>query len=110
MARKAYVSCSVSGKGKDRRLVFNLCANGETHYLFNQTFHDSVYDYYRNGVSVEQAIDYSRAVDNAAMQRVMDKLPSHLRYLESEYGVVALQKAKGKAYRQANKKFKEAYV
>ena len=108
--RKAFIKCIVTGQKYDKRLKFYLHANGETHYMFDQTFHNTVYDYYRDGVSVDQAINYSFAKGNAALQRAMDRIPAQLQYLENEYNVVALQKSKTKAFRHSNKYSKEVFV
>ena len=88
------VYCLTTDKGTQ---TFYLDADGETHYLFSQDYRHGVKDYYGRGVSIDAAIDYSRARNDTAIIRTMRKLPSYIRYIEKEYGITVLRRTARRA-------------
>ena len=85
---KTNVYCLNTDKGVHS---FYLEANGETHYLFSQTFRHGVKEYFGQGVHIDAAMDFSRAKNNTAVINTMRKLPSYIKYIEKEYGIVVLR-------------------
>lgn len=85
---KDRIYCVPSAKGVH---AFYLQTEGEDYYLFSQNFRKGVHDYYKNGVSVDRALDFSFGGHDSAIARTMEKLPSYIRYVEKEYGVRVLK-------------------
>ena len=85
----AYIYCKTTSKGKQ---TFYLFAEGNAHYLFTQNFRRGVKEYFEHGVSLSEALDFSRAKRNASIIHTMEKLPSSIRYIEREYGLKVLKK------------------
>ena len=71
---------------------FYLKANGKTHFLFSQSFRRGVKSFYNRGVSLNEAMDPSRAKGNRAILNTMEKLPAYIRYIEREYDLQVLRK------------------
>ena len=80
----AVISCIPTAKGTHS---FFVEACGETHFLFSQNYRSGVDDYFRDGVCLDAALDFSRAKGDTAIERTMEKLPSRIRYIEREYGI-----------------------
>ena len=80
----------------DKKLHFFLQANNEIHFLFAQSFSEELYDAFKNGVTLDKALDFATAKRNKSISRVIDKLPSHLRYIEQEYGIEIFRKSSKK--------------
>ena len=76
----------------NRRLNFYVEAGRESHYLFSQSFTKDVYEFYKNGVSLDKPFKHSLANRNKSILKVFDKLPSYIRYIEQEYGLTILHK------------------
>ena len=76
----------------NRRLNFYVEAGREIHYLFSQSFTKDVYEFYKNGVSLDKPFNHSLANRNKSILKVFDKLPSYIRYIEQEYGLTILHK------------------
>ncbi len=68
------------------------------YYLFKQAYRKGVARYYRNGLIIDDAIDYSKAKGNTAVINTMSKLLSHIRYVEKEFGITVL----GRTQKNAN--------
>ncbi len=79
------------------RLCFYLETKNENHYLFSQSFNQELYNLFKCGVSLDKALDYSQANRNKSILKAIDKLPSHIRYIEQEYGLTILRKTKKRA-------------
>lgn len=87
MANTIY--CETTAKGVQS---FFINANGETHFLFSQNFRRGVKDYFERGVRIDEAINFKRANGNSAIIHTMEKLPTYIRYVESEYGMEVLKR------------------
>ena len=94
---KATVFCRPTDKGVH---TFYLNANGTEYYLFHQNYRKGVSEYYRNGVSINEAINFGRSKKDDALMRTMQKLPMYLKYAEKEYGIQVLNQTikKNKKY------------
>lgn len=86
---EASVYCTVKNKGIHN---FYIEAGGETHFLFSQDYRRGVNEYFRDGVRLDDALDFSRAKGDHAVLRTMEKLPSYIKYIEREYDLEILRK------------------
>ena len=86
---KATIYCKNVQEGK---LSFYVDVQGEHHYLFSRNFTTGVMKYFESPKTVEEAMDFSSAKRNRAIQRTMDKLPTYLKFVEREYGVEVFRK------------------
>ena len=51
-----------------------------------------VNEYFRDGVRLDDALNFSRAKGDNAIKRTMEKLPSYIKYIEREYDLEILRK------------------
>lgn len=84
---KTTIFCKVTGKGVH---TFYLSANGSEYYLFSQNYRRGVNAYYRNGVSLDAAMDFGKSHHDTALEKTMQKLPTYVKYIEKEYGIAVL--------------------
>ena len=99
---QAKVYCKTVAKG---RQAFYVNANGKEYFLFEQDFRASNKEFFKKGYYLTDKVDYTR-VRSEATRRTLEKLPSYIRYIESEYGVSIYEKTKRKEKRE---KIKVAY-
>jgi hypothetical protein len=85
----AFISCTPTAKGVHG---FYIEASGETHFLFSQDYRRGVNKYFRDGVRLDDALNFSRAKGDCAIERTMEKLPSYIKYIEREYDLEILRK------------------
>ena len=85
----AFVSCKPTAKGIHS---FYIEASGETHFLFSQDYRRGVNKYFRDGVRLDDALNFSLAKGDNAIERTMEKLPKHIEYIEREYDLEILRK------------------
>lgn len=94
---KNIIYCKPTAKGILSFYLKNKNKNDNDYFLFNQNYRKGVYHFYKNGVSVDDASDFSKVkTHNAAVYKTMEKLPIFLRYAEKEYGFVILDQTKRK--------------
>ena len=77
--------------------TFFLVVNGKEYYLFSQNYRKGVHAYYSKGVSLTQAVNYSKTHNDSALIRTMSKLPMYIKYVEKEYGIEVLERTKKKS-------------
>lgn len=65
---------------------FYVNCEGEEYYLFTQKYKTGVEKFFGQGVPLSRALNKERGSRNEAVLKTMLKLPSHLRYIEKEYG------------------------
>ena len=97
---KAIIYCKPTAKGVHS---FYISIGKDRYYLFSQPYRKGVDDYFRRGVVIDHAIKYSKAHNDAAIRRTMQKLPGHIKYIEKEYDIQVLEKTKKKAWRKRRK-------
>ena len=90
---KTQIYCRTTDKGVH---TFYLRHDGLDYYLFRQDYRRGVNDFFRKGIRLDQAYDYAKAKHDSAIIRTLSKLPSHIRYIENEYGIVVLRKTQRK--------------
>ncbi len=83
---------------------FYLVSDGREFLLFCQNYRKGVQNYFGKGVTIEQALAYAKSNGDTAVIKSMDKIPSYLRYLEKEYGIVVLKKTRNNKCFERNKK------
>ena len=74
-------------------LYFFVVSEGERYYLFGQSFRPSLWNRYRFGVQLDDALDWDKCRHNPAGRKVCEKLFKALPYIEKEYGVVLLRRS-----------------
>lgn len=73
------VYCRKNGQGS---LDFYARSAAGECYLFTQKFYTSVYNMYRNPLTIKQATSFRKADENTILRKVVEKLPVYLRYAE----------------------------
>ncbi len=89
---RTIIYCKPTEKGIHSFYLNN--GQNEVFYLFSQAYRKSVEEYYGKGVSIDDAIRYSKAHKDSSITRTMTKIPIYIRYVENEYGVAILNKTK----------------
>lgn len=96
---KATIFCETSAKGIH---TFFLSIDGQRYYLFNQDYRKGVQEYFGRGVSINEAMNYSRSHNDSAVVRTMSKIPMYVKYIEKEYTIEVFEQTKkrnSKSYR-----------
>jgi hypothetical protein len=83
------IYCTPTAKGVHS---FYIEASGETHFVFSQAYRPGVNEYFRDGVRLDDALNFSRAKGDNAIKRTMEKLPSYIKYIEREYDLEILHR------------------
>lgn len=91
-----YVKVKVSAQFKNGNDNLYLQVNGQEYYLFSQKHKESVAYYYSKGVTLDKAMDFTRARRDVAIGRTMEKLPRYIKSLEVEYNLQVLNKTRRK--------------
>ena len=85
---------------------FYMKVDGKRYYLFSQDYRKGVQDYFGHaGVSIDDAINHSKGHNDKALMRTMDKVLTQVKYIESEFNVIALRRTAIK--KSKNYKYKE---
>lgn len=92
-AVKTMIYCEPTEQGVHS---FFLVTEGQEYYLFSQNYRKGVHAYYSKGVSLVEAINYSKTHNDNALIRTMSKLPMYIKYIEKEYGIEVLERTKRK--------------
>ena len=76
---KSTVYCTPTDKGIH---TFYLVTEGYEYYLFRQNYRKGVNEFFRDGVDLDRALDFTRARHDEAVIRTMSKLPMYIKYIE----------------------------
>ena len=87
------IYCKPTAKGIHS---FYLMVGTEEFFLFSQAYRKGVEEYYGRGVRIEESVKYSKAHNDSAIIRTMDKIPMYVRYVEKEYDIEVFEKTKRK--------------
>ncbi len=90
---KPTIQCRVSDKGEHS---FYLETNEEKYFLFCQKYRKGVGEYFRGGVVLNNALNFSKSNYDEAIIRTMQKIPMYIKYIEKEYDIVVLEKTRKK--------------
>jgi hypothetical protein len=85
---KTHIYCKPTNTGMHS---FYLVTDGREYYLFAQDYRRGVQQHFGNGILIDDAYDYSKAKRDSAVIRTLSKLPSYIRYVENEYGIIVLK-------------------
>ena len=77
---------------KERRVEF---------YLFSQKWHRGVEEYFKDGVSLDEAIRHGKTRKDRMIHKVKTKLPMYIRHIEKESGMTFLEQSKRRLARAA---------
>jgi hypothetical protein len=98
---KTKVYCKTQEKGVH---TFYLNQGGEVYYLFSQDYRKGVSKYYGCPISLDEAIDCSRAKRDSAILRTMEKITASVRYLEKQYNIAIYKKSAKKLRTPADRR------
>ena len=90
---KTTIYCKPTNKGVH---TFYLIVGNEEFFLFSQAYRKGVEEYYGKGVSIDKSMKYSRAHNDVAITRTMDKIPMYVKYIEKEYNIEVFERTKRK--------------
>lgn len=79
------VNCRINPTS--RTLDFYAGCSGESRYIFTRKYRRSLFEYFKNGVSVYKLFDLSRAHDNEIVINTILQMREALKYLEKETGI-----------------------
>lgn len=99
---KNTIYCRTTAKGIHS---FYLKSNGSEYFLFNQDYRKGVNEYYKFGVDIDRAADFSKSKFDSAVMHTMSKIYMYVRYIEKEYDIQVLRQTIKK-----NKKFNKARI
>lgn len=92
--KNTYIVCRDSNiKGI---INFYLYVSNEEVFLFNQKYRHSVYNFFKNGVILNTALDFKKAHNDKGIINVIRKLPSNISYIEKNYGYIIMERTKRK--------------
>ena len=99
------IYCRITTRSK---LSFYIVTpENKEYYLFTQNFRTVTYDYFRYGVTIDQALDFSNTRKHPALQKTFEKLPPCIRYLEKEYNFTVLRQTAKKTRKKRKEHFEE---
>ena len=73
-------------------LDFYLSKGNDSIYLFSQKFRHSIYDHYRRGLFLDDALSYKKAHKDRAIMNVIKRLHTNISYIEKTYGIIVMNK------------------
>ena len=88
---KPSIYCKPTAKGIHS---FYLTTEDGNFFLFSQSYRKGVQAYFRKGVSLAAARDFSKSNHDSSIMRTMSKLPMYIKYIEKEYGITVLEQTK----------------
>lgn len=88
---KARIFCEITSNGIH---TFYLSIDGLKYCLFNQDYRKGVQEYFGRGVSINEAMKYSRSHNDSAVVRTMSKIPMYVKYIEKEYEIEVFEQTK----------------
>ncbi len=86
-------------------LAFYVSVNGKEYFLFNQEYKRSIKEHFKSGLDIHAVGNYS-SVRSQSVQKILDKLPAYIHYIEKEYDVAIFEKTKKKAEKKNAKAYK----
>ena len=97
---KAAIYCKPTAKGVHS---FYLVKGNDEIFLFSQPYRKGVADYFGQGIILSDAFRHSKAHEDAAVLRTMNKIPMYVKYIEKEYGIEVLEQTKKKGIRRGRR-------
>ncbi len=66
----------------NQNLDFYLRSNNGEFYLFSQDYSKGVYEYFKNGRSVNEIRKFNKWKKNPRLNKTIDRLPQQIQYVE----------------------------
>ena len=91
-----------------KKIDFNTQAlyvdvKGVEHFLLQRSYKNECREFFKQGYYLTDNINYSK-LHNSAFKKMLDKIPSYIKYLENILGVPLYEKTKQKNNRITRKK------
>ena len=83
---------------------FYIGIEEKKYFLFEQNYRKGVNEFFRDGVDLNRALDFSKAKFDCAVIKTMRKLPIYIKYIEKYYDVEILKSTVKKNCYKRNKK------
>lgn len=74
--------------GQKGMINFFMLNSGRSYYLFSQKFRHSIWEFFRNGVRFETALNFGKAKHDAAIINVMQRIRRHINYMMKTENVI----------------------
>lgn len=97
---RTYIYCKATAQGVHS---FFLTTQEGEFFLFNQSYRKGVQTYFGKGVSLTESRNFAKSNHDSAIIKTMSKLPTYIRYIEKEYGVLVLNQTKKRYQMQSAK-------
>ena len=97
---RATIFCKTTEKGVHS---FYINVGNESIFMFSQAYRKGVEAYFGRGVMIDEAVKYSKAHNDTAITKTMDKIPLYVRYVEKEYEIEILERTKKRYERNSYK-------
>lgn len=88
---KTSIYCKPTTKGVHS---FYLIVGNDEFFLFSQAYRKGVEEYYGRVVRIDESMKYSRAHNDSAIIKTMDKIPMYVKYVEREYEIEVFERTK----------------
>ena len=100
---KYFIECKKSSDSAT--LDFYVSQGSNSYYLFNQRYRHSVYEHFKTGVPITNALDHSKARHNTALINVINRLFPTIKYVEKYYSVSILDKSRSASRRPCRSRY-----
>lgn len=97
---KNYIYCTTTAKGEQ---TFYLKAQGSSYYLFMQGYRRSNKEVFEHGISLCDLRKLKKHC-SYSVKHTAEKLPTYIRSIEQEYGILVMEKTKRRQSNWKNKK------
>lgn len=87
------IYCRVTDKAV---LTFYLLHEEKKYYLFTKKYRRSLKEYYVNGVTLNEALDRTKANYDTAILKTMENIPAQIKYLEKEFEIEVFERTKSR--------------
>ncbi len=96
------IYCKPTSKGIHS---FYIAIEEQKYFLFEQNYRKGVNEFFRDGVDINRALDFSKAKFDNALIKTMQKLPIYIKYIEKNYDIEILKSTAKKNSLKRNKKY-----
>lgn len=73
---------------------FYVKVDGEVYFLFRQPWKAGVNEVFKNGVRLDKQLKSVSKKHDYGIMKTLEKLPSHIKYIEKEYDIAILERTK----------------
>lgn len=97
--KNAVIFCDIKKVNETTKLNFYLKTKTEVIFLFQQKYRKGAYNYYKNGCRFDDALNYKKAHNDAAIMNIIKRLKKALPYIQKEYGITLYSKKRYSEYK-----------